>query len=78
MKETAREMKDDNSLTAFLLRAWLWLVPVVMLGAAVIFGGIAAIDGRWPLFGVMVVLALVALGLGLAHYWLLYRFGKGS
>jgi hypothetical protein len=69
-------MKADNSLTMLFLRVWLWLVPIAMLGAALLFGGIAAADGRWGLVGVMVVLALVAGGLMVLHYWLLYRFGK--
>ena len=43
----------DNSLTMLLLRVWLWSVPIAMLGAAVVFGGIAAADGRWGLSGAM-------------------------
>lgn len=70
-------MQNDNSLTALFLRVYLWLVPIGMLLAAVVFGAIAAADGRWPLFGVMVVLGLVAVALGIAHWWVLYRFGKG-
>lgn len=73
----AQRPAADNSLTMLFLRVWLWAVPIVMLVAAVIFGGIAAADGRWPLFGVMLVLGLVACGLMVLHYWLLYRFGKG-
>jgi hypothetical protein len=68
----------DNSLTGFLLRIWLWLVPVAMLAAALVFGGVAVADGRWALFGVMLVLGLIAAGLMLLHYWLLYRFGKDA
>ena len=66
----------DNSMTMLFLRVWLWAVPIALLGAAVVFGGIAAADGRWGLSGVMFVLALVAIGLMVLHYWLLYRFGK--
>ena len=33
---------DDNSLTMLLLRVWMLAVPIAMLAAAVIFGGIAA------------------------------------
>ena len=66
----------DNGLTMLLLRVWLWAVPIAMLGAAVVFGGIAASDGRWGLTGAMFVLGLVAIGLMVVHYWLLYRFGK--
>ena len=68
----------DNSLTMLVLRVWLWLVPIVMLGTAVVFGGIAVADGRWALFGVMIVLGLVAGGMMLLHYWLLYRFSKDA
>ena len=71
-------MQNDNSLTVLFLRVWMWLVPAGMLAAAVVFGVIAAADGSWGLFGVMVVLGLVAISLGVAHYWLLYRFGKGA
>ena len=66
----------DNGLTMLFLRIWLWAVPIAMLAVAVIFGGIAAADGRWALTGVMFVLGLVAVGLMVMHYWLLYRFGK--
>ena len=66
----------DNSLTMLLLRIWLWAVPIVMLVVAVVFGGLAAAEGRWGLTGVMFVLGLVAIGLMVVHYWLLYRFGK--
>ena len=58
-----------------ILRAWMWVVPIGLLAAAVIFGAIAAIDGRWPLFGVMVVIGLFSLGLLMLHWWVLYRFG---
>ena len=68
----------DNSLTMLLLRVWLWAVPIVMLATAVVFGGIAAADGRWALAGAMFGLGLLAIGLMAVHYWLLYRFGKGA
>jgi hypothetical protein len=66
----------DNTLGMVFLRAWLWLVPIGMLVAAIGFGVYAAIDGRWALFGVMVGMAFVAVGLMVLHYWVLYRFGK--
>ena len=69
---------NDNSLGMFFLRAWLWITPLGMLVAALGFGAYAAVDGRWGLFGVMLVLGFAAVGLLLMHYWLLYRFGKGS
>ena len=66
----------DNSLTMLLLRVWLWAVPIVMLATAVVFGGIAAADGRWALAGAMFGLGLIAGALLVVHYWLLYRFGR--
>ncbi|MCH7484926.1 MAG: hypothetical protein IIA90_07255 [Chloroflexi bacterium] len=66
----------DNSLTMLLLRVWLWAVPIVMFGAAVVFGGIAAAGGRWGLAGAMFALGLIAVSLMAMHYWLLYQFGK--
>lgn len=68
--------RQDTSLTATLLRAWMWFVPVAMLIAAVVFGVVAAVDGRWGLLAVMVVAAVFALVLMVVHYWLLYRFGR--
>ena len=70
-------MINDNSLGMFFLRAWLWLTPIGMLAAAIGFGAYAAIDGRWPLFGVMAVMAFVGVGLLVFHWWILYRFGRG-
>ena len=67
----------DNSMTMLLLRVWLWAVPIAMLVAAIIFGAIAATDGRWGLAGAMFVLGLLACALMIFHYWILYRFGKG-
>jgi membrane protein YdbS with pleckstrin-like domain len=71
-------MRNDNSLTVFLLRAWMWLVPAAMLVAAVVFGVIAAADGNWGLLVVMAAIGVFACVLMVAHYWLLYRFGKGA
>jgi len=71
-------MSGQNSLTMFLSQAWMWFVPIAMLVAAVVFGGIAAVDGRWGLFAVMLFLGVFACVLMAAHYWLLYRFGKGA
>ena len=66
----------DNSLTMLLLRVWLWAMPIAMLAAAVVFGSLAAADGRWGLTGAMFMLGLIAVSLMVVHYWLLYRFGK--
>lgn len=67
----------DNTIGMVLLRAWLWLVPIGMLITATVFGAWAAIDGRWALFGFMVVIEFVAIMLLIFHWWILYRFGKG-
>lgn len=72
------QQQIDNGLTMLILRAWMWLVPIGMLVAACVFGGIAAADGRWGLVVLMTFIGVVALGLMLLHYWLLYRFGKGA
>ena len=66
----------DNSLGMVLLRTWLWLVPIGMLIASIGFGAYAVSDGRWPLFGFMVVIAFVAIVMLIFHWWVLYRFGK--
>jgi hypothetical protein len=58
-----------------LLRLWLWLMPVVILAAAVVFGWMAAADGRWGLFGVMVGMGVLGVALLVFHYWILQRFG---
>ena len=71
-------MSSQNSLGMMFLRIWMWLVPLGMLAAAVGFGAYAAVDGRWPLFGVMVVMAVFAIVLLVLHYWVLYRFGKDA
>jgi len=62
----------------FALRAWLWLVPIAMLVAASVLAAVAALDGRWELFAVMVVMGVFGLGLLVFHFWLMYRFGKAE
>ena len=59
----------------FALRAWMWFVPIAMLVATVVFGVIAAANGSWGLLAVMVMLGLLAIGMMVFHWWLLYRFG---
>lgn len=56
----------------------MWFVPIAMLMAAVAFGAFAAADGRWALFGIMVMFGLFGCGLLVLHWWVLYRFGKGQ
>ena len=71
-------MNNQNSLTMLVLRLWMWLVPIVMLLAAVGFAVYAAADGRWVLFILMCLMGVLAIGLLFAHYWVLYRFGKDA
>jgi hypothetical protein len=71
-------MQGQQALTMLFLRAWMWLVPIALVVAGVLFAVLAAADGRWGLFVVMVFMALVGVSLGGLHWWLLYRFGKTS
>ena len=61
-----------------LMRAWMWLVPIVMLAASALFGYVAAADGKWGLLAVMVVMGFLGLALLTLHWWLLYRFGAAG
>jgi hypothetical protein len=67
---------QQSGLTMFFLRAWMWLVPIALMMAAVVFGVVAAMDERWGLLVVMVFMGLLGLVLLIGHWWLLYRFGK--
>jgi hypothetical protein len=67
---------QQQGLTMLFLRAWMWLVPIGMIAAAVMFGTIAAVDGRWGLLAVMVLMGVIGVALMLVHWWLLYRFGR--
>lgn len=69
---------QETSVTMVILRAWMWLVPIAMLVASVGFGVVAAADGKWGLLAVMVAAGVFSLSLLFAHWWLLYRFGKGA
>lgn len=68
----------DNSggMTVTILRMWLWVVPIGMLVAAVAFAVVAALNERWALLTVMVLMGVLALGLLAFHWWVMYRFGK--
>jgi hypothetical protein len=66
---------QPESLGMFVLRLWMWAVPVVMFAAAVILGGIAVADGRWGLFVVMLFMGAIAVSLFVFHWWVLYCFG---
>ena len=67
---------QQQGLTMFFLRAWMWLAPIAMMVAAVAFGAIAAMDERWGLLAVMVFMGVIGLAMLGLHWWLLYRFGK--
>lgn len=56
-----------------LMRLWLWLAPLGMLALALLFAALAVGEERWGLLAVMAVLALVAVALFVAHWWLLRR-----
>lgn len=62
----------------FILRLWMWAVPIMMLAAALLFGTIAASDGSWGLFVVMLVMAVMSVALFTFHWWVLYRFGRAE
>jgi hypothetical protein len=66
----------QQSFGMFVLRVWMWAVPILMLAVAIVFGAIAAADGRWGLLAVMLVMGLLAIGLFVFHWWVLYRFGS--
>jgi hypothetical protein len=72
----SRDVIGGNSISMLVLRIWMWIVPVVMLLGAVVFGAIAAANGNWALVAVMIVIGATAIGLMYFHYWVMYRFGK--
>lgn len=59
----------------FVLRLWMWAVPVLIVVAAAAFGVVAAIDGRWGLVALMLVMGLVGAGLFTLHWWVMRRMG---
>lgn len=67
-----------NTLSMRILRVWMWMVPFAMILAAVLFGVLAASDGKWGLVAVMFLIGLAGLGLLVLHYWVMYRFGKDA
>ena len=74
----SRDVVGANSLSMTILRVWMWLVPIVILVAAVVFGAIAVNDGKWGFLVVMIVIGATAIGLMYLHYWVMYRFGKDA
>jgi hypothetical protein len=77
-RRAAGKPAQPESFGMFVLRLWMWAVPVVMFVAAVIFGTIAVIDGRWGLFVVMSFMGAIAASLLVFHWWVLYRFGSDA
>lgn len=67
-----------EGFTMFALRAWLWFVPAGMLIASAVFGVIAALDERWGLMAVMIVMGVFGLVLLVFHLWLMHRFGRSE
>ncbi len=65
-----------ESFGMFVLRLWMWAVPVLIFAASVVFGVVAASDSDWGLLAVMVVMGLTAVALFVFHWWVLYRFGR--
>ena len=62
----------------FVLRLWMWAVPIFMLAASILFAAIAATGGNWGLLVLMLFMALIAIGLFALHWWLMYRIsGSG-
>jgi hypothetical protein len=61
-----------------ILRLWLWVVPIGMLVASVVFAVVAALDERWGLLVVMVLMGVLAVALLVFHWWAMYRFGQGG
>ena len=62
----------------FALRAWLWFVPIGMLIASAVFAVVAALDERWGLVAVMLIMGVFGLALLVFHMWLMYRFGQSA
>ena len=78
-KDGSKQVTADGGregFGAFLLRLWMWAVPVVMFIAAMFFAVIAALDGRWPLLGMMLFMALIAVGLFALHWWVMRGLGR--
>jgi hypothetical protein len=62
----------------FVLRLWMWAVPVLLFTASVVVAGIAIADGKWGLFVAMLFMGCVAVSLLVFHWWVLYRFGQSA
>jgi len=68
-------MAGQKSGVGFALQAWMWFVPLAMLAASVVFAVVAAVNESWGFLAIMLVTGVLAVGMLLFHWWLLYRFG---
>ena len=75
-ERTTSPPAQPESFGMFVLRLWMWAVPVLIFAASVVFGVIAASDSDWGLLAVMVVMGLTGVALFVFHWWVLYRFGR--
>jgi hypothetical protein len=73
---SAAGVRQPDGFGVFVLRLWMWAVPILMLAAAFLFGAIATANERWGLLVVMIVMGCMAIGLLVFHWWVLYRFGS--
>ena len=62
----------------FVLRLWMWAVPLVMLAVSLLFAAIAVANGSWGLLALMMFMALIAIGLFTLHWWLMNRIGRSG
>ena len=69
---------QPESFGMFVLRLWMWAVPVLIFAGSVVFGAIAASDSDWGLLAVMVVMGLTAVALFVFHWWVMYRLGSSA
>ena len=75
-KGTGAPTAHPEGFGMFVLRLWMWAVPVMIFIASVIFGAIAVSDNDLGLLAVMFVIGLTAIALFVFHWWVLYRFGN--
>jgi len=75
-KRIRAQPEPPESFGMFVLRLWMWAVPIILFIASVTFGGIAVADGKWGLFVMMLFMGCIAVSLFVFHWWVLYRFGS--
>lgn len=62
----------------FVLRLWMWAMPVILFTASIVFAGTAIADGKWGLFVMMLFMGCVAISLFVFHWLVLSRFGSSA